>query len=150
MERLKVFLAEHYDFRYNTVADTYECRAPKLQHDFVEIDRRVRNDIVLSDLESGVDCVDRDVMRMIESASTPAYNPIQQYIKVLPRWDGRDRIKELPERISNDNLWNMVFRRWLLGMVAQWMQKCAKFGNSMVPILEHAQGQSAHDARHFD
>ena len=47
MERLKDLLAEHYDFRYNTtMAETCECRARKLQHDFVEIDRRVRNDIL--------------------------------------------------------------------------------------------------------
>jgi len=137
MERLKVFLTEHYDFRYNIVADTYECRARQWQHDFVEMDRRVRNDIVLSALESGVDCIDRDVMRIIESSFTPAYNPIQEYINVLPPWDGRDRIKELAGRISDDNLWNMVFRRWLLAMVAQWMQKCTKFGNSMVPVLIH-------------
>jgi hypothetical protein len=84
MERLKVFLAENYDFRYNTVADTYECRARQWQHDFVEMDRRVRNDIVLSALESGVDCIDRDVMRIIESSFTPPYNPIQEYINVLP------------------------------------------------------------------
>ena len=101
------------------------------------VERASRNDIVLSALESGVDCIDRDVMRIIESSFTPAYNPIQEYINVLPPWDGRDRIKELAGRISDDKLWNMVFRRWLLGMVAQWMQKCTKFGNSMVPVLIH-------------
>jgi hypothetical protein len=45
MEGFKAFWGEHYDFRYN-MAETYECRAHKLQHDFIEIDRRVRNDIV--------------------------------------------------------------------------------------------------------
>ncbi len=41
MERLKAFWAEYCDFSYNTVAETYECRARKLQHDFVEIDRPI-------------------------------------------------------------------------------------------------------------
>jgi len=45
MERLKAFMAEHCSFNYNNVAETYEYRARKLQHDFVEIDRYVRNDI---------------------------------------------------------------------------------------------------------
>ncbi len=137
MERLKVFLAEHYDFRYNTVAETYECRRHQSKLHFVEVDRRVRNDIVLSALEAGVDCIDRDVMRIIESSFTTSYNPIQEYINVLPPWDGRDRIEELAGRISADKLWAMVFRRWLLGMVAQWMQRCTQFGNSMVPVLIH-------------
>jgi len=52
-------LVEHYGFRYNTVGETYEPRARKLQHDFVEIDCRVRNDIVLSVLGSGVGCIDQ-------------------------------------------------------------------------------------------
>ena len=34
------------------------CRARKLQYDFIEIDRRFRNDIVLSVLEWGADCID--------------------------------------------------------------------------------------------
>jgi len=41
MERLKAFWAEHCDSSYNTVAETYECRARKLQYDFVEIDRPI-------------------------------------------------------------------------------------------------------------
>ncbi len=61
MERLKALLAEHCGFSYNTVAETYKCRAFKLQYDFVEIDRRFRNDIVLSVLEWGADCIDREV-----------------------------------------------------------------------------------------
>ncbi len=47
-EWLKSFMTEYCDFSYNTVAETYECRARKWQHDFVEIDRRVRNDILSS------------------------------------------------------------------------------------------------------
>jgi len=35
---------EHYNFRYNIVTETYEYRARKLQHDFVEIDRHIHND----------------------------------------------------------------------------------------------------------
>ena len=45
MERLKAFMAEHCGFSYNIMAEAYEYRAHKLQHDFVEIDRYVRNDI---------------------------------------------------------------------------------------------------------
>ena len=59
MGRLESFSTGHYDSIYNTVTETHECRAYPLQHDFVEIDRRVRNDIVLSALEWGVDCIDR-------------------------------------------------------------------------------------------
>jgi hypothetical protein len=44
-KRLKFFMTEYCDFSYNTMAETYECRARKLEYDFVEIDRRVRNDI---------------------------------------------------------------------------------------------------------
>jgi len=44
-KRLKAFWVEHCDSRCNTVAETYESRTRKLQYDFVEIDRRVRNNI---------------------------------------------------------------------------------------------------------
>ncbi len=44
MERLKAFLAEHCGFSYNAVTETYD-RVRKWQHDLVEIDRHVRNDI---------------------------------------------------------------------------------------------------------
>ena len=36
---------EHCDFRYNIVVEAYECRACKLQHDSIKINRRVHNDI---------------------------------------------------------------------------------------------------------
>jgi hypothetical protein len=54
MGRLESFSTGHDDSIYNTVGETHECRAHPLQHDFVEIDHRSRNGIVLS----GVDCIE--------------------------------------------------------------------------------------------
>jgi predicted P-loop ATPase len=137
MSNLKQFLAARYEFRHNLVSESFECRDRESDTDFVVIDNCKKNDIVTSAMEAGIDCMDRDVVRIVESSATPSYNPFHAYIDSLPRWDGKDRVGELAGRVSDDKLWKMVFHRWMLAMVAQWMQTSKKFGNSMVPILVH-------------
>lgn len=137
MNNLKQFLTARYEFRYNTVSETYEYRDKESDADFTVIDRRVQNDIVMSAFDAGIDCIDRDVVRIVESSSTPSFNPLREYVEALPRWDGKDRVDALAKRVSSDKLWIKVFHRWLLALVAQWMQLTTKFGNSMVPILVH-------------
>ena len=53
----------------------------------------------------------------IRSEEVPLYFPLRDYLRALPAWDGRDRVGELAARISSDELWNKVFRRWLRGAV---------------------------------
>src|SRR5574344_613420 len=139
MSKLKQFLASRYEFRYNTVSESYEYRVMEPDGNFAIIDRRSQNDIVMSAIDAGIECIDRDVARVVESSATPTYNPLRHYIESLPRWDGKDRVAELAARVSADKLWMKVFHRWLLAMVAQWMQTTKKFGNSMVPVLIHKQ-----------
>ena len=143
LRRLKDFLQQHYAFRYNRLTDCTECavltagQPPLVYH---PVDTRLLNTLSLSALDHGVDCWDRDVKRLVESTQMPSYHPFTDYMANLPAWDGRDRLTELAQRVSDDAAWVRHFRRWMLAVAAQWMNG-ADFGkraNSVAPLLVSA------------
>ena len=145
MRRLLNFLQLHYAFRYNRLTDRAECavlpaeQADKNSHrlTYRPVDDRLLHTISLAAMEEGVDCWDVDIKRYIDSEHAPAYHPFTNYFEHLPHWDGKDRVKELARRVSDNDLWVRSFHRWMLGVTAQWMNnnEQGQRANSVAPLL---------------
>lgn len=130
MRRLLNFLQLHYAFRYNRLTDRAECAVLNTESDedahhltYRPVDDRLLHTISLAAMEEGVDCWDVDIKRYIDSEHVLAYHPFTDYFEYLPRWDGKDRLKELAKRVSDNDLWVRSFHRWMLAVTAQWMNQ---------------------------
>ena len=145
MRRLLNFLQLHYAFRYNRLTDRAECAVLNTEQPnedthhltYRPVDDRLLHTISLAAMEEGVDCWDVDIKRYIDSEHAPAYHPFTDYFEHLPRWDGKDRVKELARRVSDNDLWVRSFHRWMLGVTAQWMNNNGQEqrANSVAPLL---------------
>ena len=145
MRRLLNFLQLHYAFRYNRLTDRAECAVLNTEQPnedthhltYRPVDDRLLHTISLAAMEEGVDCWDVDIKRYIDSEHAPAYHPFTDYFEHLPRWDGKDRVKELAKRVSDNDLWVRSFHRWMLGVMAQWMNNNEQEQrvNSVAPLL---------------
>ena len=145
MRRLLNFLQLHYAFCYNRLTDRAECAVLNTElpdedtHHLTyrPVDDRLLHTISLAAMEEGVDCWDVDIKRYIDSEHAPAYHPFTDYFEHLPRWDGKDRVKELAKRVSDNDLWVRSFHRWMLGVTAQWMNNNGQGqrANSVAPLL---------------
>ena len=145
MRRLLNFLQLHYAFRYNRLTDRAECAVLNTEQPnedthhltYRPVDDRLLHTISLAAMEEGVDCWDVDIKRYIDSEHAPAYHPFTDYFEHLPRWDGKDRVRELARRVSDNDLWVRSFHRWLLAVTAQWMNnnEQGQRANSVAPLL---------------
>ena len=83
-----------------------------------------------------------DVELYVRSALVPPYNPVSDYLAQCGAWDGRDDpIRRMATRVpTRYREWSDLFHRWLLAMVAQWMNLSRDFGNAVVPLLIGGQG----------
>ncbi|MDM8338146.1 VapE domain-containing protein [Mediterranea massiliensis] len=145
MRRLLNFLQLHYAFRYNRLTDRPECAVLNTEQPdedahhltYRPVDDRLLHTISLAAMEEGVDCWDIDIKRYIDSEHAPAYHPFTDYFEHLPRWDGKDRVKELARRVSDNDLWVRSFHRWMLAVTAQWMNNGGEQqrANSVAPLL---------------
>ena len=93
-------------------------------------------------LKAGVESWDKDLNRYIDSNLIPKYYPMEDYLRHLPKWNGKhDYVGELARRVKTDNeYWESDFHTWMLSMVAQWMGKDRQHGNAIVPLLIGPQG----------
>ncbi len=145
MRRLLAFLQLHYAFRYNRLTDRAECAVLNTESPnqdphhltYRPVDDRLLHTISLAAMEEGVDCWDVDIKRYIDSEHAPAYHPFTDYFEHLPRWDGKDRVRELARRVSDNDLWVRSFHRWMLAVTAQWMNNNGQGqrANSVAPLL---------------
>ena len=139
---LEEFMNRRYEFRYNTVLDDLEYRQRDSVHFYFKVvDKRVRNSISICALKEGINAWDRDVDRFLNSEFVPLYNPVEEYLYDVGRWDGKDRIRALADLVPCTNpYWRELFYRWFLSMVAHWRGIDRQHGNSTSPLLVGAQG----------
>lgn len=135
-ERMKQYLNDRYDFRYNVLSEVNEFR-PKGegQSAFKLLGKRELNALCLEIQSAGIPCWDRDVARYIHSTLVEDYHPFTLYIQELPAWDGVDRLADLARRVSSEEYWVKHFHRWMLAVMAQWMGKNTTFANCVAPLL---------------
>ena len=140
--RLEEFLKRRYEIRFNAVTDDLEYRERySIQFSFRTLDKRARNSIAINALKEGIQAWDRDIDRFLNSDYVPVYNPVEEYLYEVGEWDGRDRIRELADRVvCNHPHWRDLFYRWFLSMVAHWLGRDKQHGNATTPILIGPQG----------
>lgn len=159
------FFEQHYELRYNVIRQVEEFRprrgkaaviARKAPLNFEKAaviseeaplvwrqlsDRELRR-IAIEQMEQVGVAWSVDVELYVRSAFVPNYNPVDDYLSHCGEWDGKeDHIRRLAQRIPTDYAaWPDHFHRWMLAMVAQWMNLSCDYGNAVVPMLIGSQG----------
>ena len=136
------FFSRRYELRNNMVIGVTEYRERKRLHtNWRPVDEIVINSMAVSAQEEGIDMWDRDVKRFLKSNRVCPYNPFDEFIASLPKWDKHPRIDKLFRRIPvDDEQWYALAHKWFLGMVALWMHANRRKGNELMLILVGEQG----------
>jgi predicted P-loop ATPase len=131
------FMKRRYEFRFNQLTSQVECRQRNsFDFYFRPVDRRLMSSITMNAQYEGIKLWDKDVVRYLNSDRVPVYQPVEEFLYELPRWNGKDYIGDLARRVPCDNPhWEQLFRRWFLGMVAHWRGLSKNHANSTSPIL---------------
>jgi hypothetical protein len=140
--KTEAMLKSTYEMRRNVITGEVQFRRRDgFNYEFRTLTKMDRNDMALASLKTGNNSWDKDLNRILESSMPPEYDPIADYLNHLPRWDGKDRITEMAERVPTDNQdWIKNFHVWMMSMVAQWQGKNSSRGNAIVPLLIGYQG----------
>lgn len=140
MLRMEEFVAEHYEVRYNRLSQQYEltCRGTE---QWLKLDDEVCCRLLMEMNRVGIIVAKSYLVRTVVQGSTLAqmYHPVCSYLENLPEWDGKERIKALFHRVTDDEQLLEWLRRWFLAMVAQVMGRMGTYGNSVCPILISSQ-----------
>lgn len=136
------FMKKKLDLRYNEFTDCVEVRRKvSTDYTFRPMTKRLQNTLAIEAMNESINSWDRDIERYLNSEYVPIYNPVEDYFFNLEKWDGKDRIAELAARIPCTNPdFPRLFRRWLLNMVAHWLNPNLKHANSTILVLVGAQG----------
>ena len=82
-----------------------------------------------------------EIMEFVHSEDVPVHNPIGDYLKQLPKWNGQNHIAQLFSRLPGITSEQQGYlATWLLSAVAHWLQMDTLHGNECVPTLIGAQG----------
>lgn len=145
--QVEAFLSENYEFRRNTLNGKTEYRllAESVEpFKWYSLTKEAINSLVREAKKNGVggDKSPRtDIEEYIHSNATPCYNPVEEFLGNLPKWDGKNHVALLWERIpgltSEQSAW---LATWLRSMVAHWKQMDMVHGNECLPVLIGAQG----------
>jgi len=140
--KTEAYMKEHYTLRLNVMTGVPEYRMNALGYGFQPLDQAARNTMAIQALKAGVDSWDKDLARYIDSNLIPRYEPMADFMRHLPVWNGKhDYVGELARRVKTQNLyWEEDFHKWMLSMVAQWLGKDRQHGNAIVPLLIGPQG----------
>lgn len=97
--KIEEYLNKHYKFRINVLTMEIEFCSIK-KNKFKVLEDRTLNSIWLDLQKNGVRCSDSTLMKILNSDFTNLYHPIKEYFKNLPKYDGKDYIKQLAETIT--------------------------------------------------
>ena len=140
--KINIFLNANYELRKNVMRGVAEYRLRTgLGFSFQDLTEEARNSITMRALEQGIRCWDKDIRRYVDSDDIQRFDPLNDYLEHLPRWDGKDRVTALAQRVPTPwTEWTHLFHIWMRSMVAMWLGKGQLTGNALVPILIGRQG----------
>ena len=143
--RVEQFLNESYLFRRNvlngkveftTKSDVDVTWRPLTQEALNSIIRRAQKEHVC---EKG--SPKTEITEFVHSEDVPVHNPIGDFLKQLPQWDGQNHIGHLFSRLPGITTEQLGYlSTWLRSAVAHWLQMDTLHGNECVPTLIGAQG----------
>ena len=151
VEDIRQFLSERVSLRYNVVTRRVEVHwltdfgdAPPELDDWEALTDRQVNSLWVELSEQKPVRV-QDIYRVIESDYVAEYNPFAFYLERLPPWDGeQDHILglSLSVNVKGDSDEQFLFaeylKKWLVGMVAAWMNP--QVVNNVILVLIGPQG----------
>lgn len=131
-EEIRDYLMEQGRLRFNLVSTTVEVWSRE-DDAFVDINDRTANSLWHEcNIALGKYVRPQDFDREVNSDTVPAYNPFRAYFDALPPWDGEDHIGALAARVkvafseskgrTAQELFDYCFRKWLVAMVASWLE----------------------------
>ena len=132
------FVATQYDFRHNVVRDVYEYRRKGDEGAWRMVDSRQLNSINCDVQDGGeIFCLSSYVRQRIESNLAADYHPVKAYLdSVRGRWDGQhDYVGELVKRINGSDYCERMVRKWLRGVVMQWLGADGDHANAVMLLL---------------
>ncbi len=150
---IELFLNENYLFRRNVLngkveflnkpGENTECTAmpdedwrPLTKEALNSIIRRAKKEHVC---EKG--SPKTEIVEFVYSEDIPLHNPIGDYMKGLPEWDGNNHIGKIFSRLPGITSEQQGYlATWLRSAVAHWLQMDTLHGNECVPTLIGAQG----------
>ena len=140
--KVNLFLTSNYELRKNVMRGVAEYRMRTgVGFSFQDLTEEARNSITMRAMEQGIRCWDKDIRRFVNSDDIERYDPMNDYLENLPRWDGKDRVTALAERVPTEwDEWTHLFHIWMRSMVAMWLGKGQLTGNALVPLLIGRQG----------
>ncbi len=140
---LEEFLKRRYLFRRNRVTGDIEYQEKhRYQLSWRPLTQEVQNDINNEAIREGIKVWPQDLERILVSERIEEYDPVRQWLDALPKWDGRDRLGEMADRVKTQTPgWRENFKIWMRAMVSQWRAgKDALYGAQMVLMMVGAQG----------
>ena len=150
---IRQFFEQNYELRYNVMKQAEEFRPrreqaeisrkqAKISKEWHQLTDRELRRIAIEQMEEVGVAWSVDVELYVRSALVPIYNPVTDYLERCGEWDGReDHIRRVATRVPTSyGRWPDHFHRWVLGMVAQWMNLSRDYGNAVVPVLIGGQG----------
>ena len=140
--KTEAFIKSRYELRKNVMTGVAQYRSKdSYDYRFHDLTKEAMNTMSLQALKAGLDSWDKDIKRYVESTLIPEYDPVNEWLEQLPKWDGQDRVTPLAERIKTDSPhWVNDFHKWMLSMVAHWKGIDRNHGNAIVPMLIGQQG----------
>lgn len=142
------YLTHNVELRHNTVTQRIEYRMRRQGEgeggsgQWQLINDRAMNTIWL-DMSATAKVSPFDLMRVIESDYTPAFNPFLHYLKALPQWSpgDTDHIARLAATVrvkGSQEAFAGVLRKWMVAMVAAWLNP--EVVNHVILVLIGKQG----------
>ncbi|AXT21001.1 virulence-associated e family protein [Flavobacteriaceae bacterium AU392] len=130
---MEMYLKNKYDFRYNVYSNGVEFKL-KSQKSFKEMTDFDLNSLVrelkVNKYKTGRGSLDDK----FKSDFSKLYNPLKDYVKTLPEWDGKtDYISELASKIKTDDdkFFADAFKRWFVAMVGSGINDLT-FNHTMI------------------
>ena len=140
--KINIFLNANYELRKNVMRGVAEYRMRTgVGFSYQDLTEEARNSITMRALEQGIRCWDKDIRRYVNSDDIERYDPVNDYLEHLPKWDEKDRVTAMAERVPTEWAdWTHLFHIWMRSMVAMWLGKGQLTGNALVPLLIGRQG----------
>ena len=136
---IREVIGRKWDLRFNELENNLELRDKEQANaHFTLMTERSHNSVVMYVQRELPQCYRSWVDCYLYSEAVKSYHPLRHYLTTLPKWDGRDRLTELAQRVSSDALWIKVFSRWMRALVAGWLERdenAKVYPNQVAPLL---------------
>ena len=158
VEDIKTYLSDHIYLRHNVITGRIECRVPTKDlwelgtdpFETAQVDKwQPISDRIVNSLWTAMSREKpvraQDLFRVIESDFVPDYHPFRYYLENLPEWDGEtDYILgmsvsvQVKGDVEEQILFATYLKKWLVGMVASWIDPDVV--NNVILVLIGEQG----------